>query len=85
MLTLWMKLALDTTLLGLEAQKVIGLRLAQIALGQGTPAETQLMVTEKMLAFVEAATTIATGGSPDKVIEGYSRHVQANVRRLGRA
>ncbi|MET0532309.1 MAG: hypothetical protein ABW003_29000 [Microvirga sp.] len=85
MLTLWMKLALDSTLLGLEAQKVIGLRMAQFASGQGTPAETQLMVTEKVLAFVEAATTVATGGSPHEVIEGYSRHVQANVKRLGQA
>jgi hypothetical protein len=33
MLGHWMKLTLDTTLLGLEAQSVIGLRLAQIAMG----------------------------------------------------
>jgi hypothetical protein len=35
----WIRLATDTTLLTLEAQSVIGMRLAQIALGQGTPAE----------------------------------------------
>jgi hypothetical protein len=81
----WMKLAVDTTLLGMEAQTVIGMRLSQIAFGQGNPAETQLMVTEKMLAFVEAATTVATGGSAHKVVKGYRRHVRANVRRLSRA
>jgi hypothetical protein len=81
----WLKLAMDTTLLGMEAQAVIGLRLSQIALGRGTPAETQLMVTEKMLAFMEAATTIATGGSAHNVIRGYRNHVKANVRRLNRA
>jgi hypothetical protein len=30
----WMKLAVDTTLLGLEAQRVMGMRLSQIALGR---------------------------------------------------
>ncbi len=81
----WLKLAMDTTLLGMEAQAVIGIRLSQIALGRGTPAETQLMVTEKMLAFMEAATTVATGGSAHNVIRGYRNHVKANVRRLNRA
>ena len=82
MLEPWMRLALDSTVLGLEAQSVIGMRLAQIAMGQGTPAEAQLMVTEKMLAFMDAATTVATGGSAQTVVEGYRRRVQANARRL---
>jgi hypothetical protein len=82
MLEPWMRLALDSTVLGLEAQSVIGMRLAQIAKGQGTPAEAQLMVTEKMLAFMDAATTVATGGSAHTVVEGYRRRVQANARRL---
>lgn len=62
MLAPWIKLTIDTTLLGLEAQSVIGLRLAQIALGQGSPAEAHLMMTEKMLAFMDAATAVADGG-----------------------
>ncbi len=78
----WMRLAMDTGLLVLEAQSVIGMRLSQIALGQGTPAEAQLMVTEKMLAFVDAATTVAAGGSAHKVVRGYRKRVQANVERL---
>ena len=82
MLEPWMRLAFDSTVLGLEAQSVIGMRLAQIAMGQGTPAEAQLMVTEKMLAFMDAATTVATGGSAHTVVEGYRRRVQANARRL---
>ena len=79
---LTINLTLDATLFGLEAQSVIGLRLAQIAMGQGTPAEAQLMVTEKMLAFVDAATTVAAGGSAHKVVRGYRKRVQANARRL---
>ncbi len=77
-----MKLTFDTALLAMEAWTVIGIRLSQIAMGRGTPAEAQLMVTEKMLALVEAATTVATGGSAHKVVSGYRRRVRANVRRL---
>ena len=77
-----MKLTLDTTLLAMEAQTVIGIRLTQLAMGRGTPAESHLMVSEKMLAFVEAGLTVATGGSAQRVVNGYRKHVRANVRRL---
>ncbi|RDI58861.1 hypothetical protein DES45_105386 [Microvirga subterranea] len=80
----WMKLASDTSLLAMESQAVIWARMTQIAMGRGTPAETMLMVTEKVSAFAEAAATIATGGSAHKVVRGYRRHVRANVRRLKR-
>jgi hypothetical protein len=82
MLGPWIKLTIDTTLLTLEAQSVISLRLAQIATGQGSPAEAHLMMTEKILASIDAATTIAAGGSANAVVEGYRRRVQANARRL---
>ena len=82
MLAPWIKLTIDTTLLGLEAQSVIGLRLAQIALGQGSPAEAHLMMTEKMLAFMDAATAVADGGSAHAIVQDYRRRVQANARRL---
>jgi hypothetical protein len=52
-------------------------------MGRDTAAETQLMVTEKMLALVEAAGTVAMGGSAHKVVSGYRKRVRANVRRLG--
>jgi hypothetical protein len=79
-----MNLTLDTALLAMEAQTVIGIRLSQIAMGRSTAAETQLMITEKMLAFVEAAVTMATGGSAHTVVSGYRQHVRANVYRLQR-
>ncbi|MBM6593230.1 hypothetical protein [Microvirga pudoricolor] len=78
----WMQLTFNTTLLMMESQSVIWTRLSQIALGRGTPAESMLMVTEKMAAFSEAMLTLAAGGSPQKVVRGYRRHVRANVRRL---
>ena len=85
MLVPWLKLASDATLLAMEAHTVIGLRLGQIAMGRGTLAENQLMVTEKMLALTEAATTMATGGSVHQVVKGYRKRVRANTKRLRRA
>ena len=84
MIVPWLRLVGHTTLLAMEAQTVIGLRLSQMALGRGSLAENQLMVTEKMQALVEAAATIATGGSAHKVVRGYRKKVQANTRRLKR-
>jgi len=84
MLGSWFKLATEATMLAVEAQSVIGMRLAQIAVGRGTAAETQLMVTEKMLALAEAATTMATGGSAHHVVRGYRKKVRANAKRLRR-
>ena len=84
MLIPWLKLVSDTTMLAMEAQTVIGLRLGQIAMGRGSLAENQLMVTDKVLALMEAGATVATGGSAHKVVKGYRKKVQANSKRLKR-
>jgi hypothetical protein len=81
----WFGLARDAVLLGFETQRVIGLRLAKMA--EGGPAaqvEAQRMVMEKSAALAEAATTLATGGSPQTVVRHYRRRVKANERRLSR-
>jgi len=78
----WLRLASDTTLLAMEAHTVISLRLGQIAMGRGSLAESQLMVSEKLLAWAQAATTLATGGSPHQVVRGYRKKVRANTKRL---
>ena len=83
MIAPFMKLT-STRLLAMEAQTVSGIRLSQIAVGRGTAAETQLMVTEKMLALVEAAATVAPGGSAHTMVSGYRKRVRANVKRLRR-
>lgn len=80
----WFRLTVETTMLGLEAQTVIWTRMTQIALGQGSPAENLRMVTEKIAAFGEAATIIATGGTAHRVVKGYRRKVRANIKRLRR-
>jgi hypothetical protein len=81
----WFRFSLDATMLAVEAQSVVAMRLTSAALGRGSQAENTLMVTEKVSAFVEAAAALAAGGSPHKVVRGYRKHVRANVRRLRRA
>ncbi|WP_246757412.1 hypothetical protein [Methylobacterium sp. OT2] len=72
-------------MLGVEAQMVIGQRMAMFMIG-GSQArrEARLMVTEKVKAAGEAAMTIATGGTSHKIVRSYRRKVQANHRRLGK-
>jgi hypothetical protein len=81
----WLRLTFETTLLGLESQRVVSLRLARLAAGgAAAEAEAQRMVLEKGSALVEAATTLAFGGSAGQVIRRYRTHVRANERRLMR-
>ena len=75
----------DSLMLAIEAQRVINLRLAAFARGGPTvEAETRLMVTEKMVAALQAAGMLAQGASTQSVISFYRSRVQENVRRLTR-
>ncbi len=81
----WLRLGFDTVRLGVEAQTVVALRLAKLSLGgAAAQAEAQRMVTEKMEAAAEAAMTLATGGTAERVVQDYRRKVRANARRLSR-
>jgi hypothetical protein len=73
----------EATMLALEANGVIGLRLIKIAQG-GVDAghEINLMVQEKVDAAAEALTTVVGGGSFETVLAGYRRRVALNARRL---
>jgi hypothetical protein len=85
MFNTWFGLTLDAVLLGFETQRVIGLRLAKMAAGgPAAQIEVQRMIMEKTAALAEAATTLATGGSPQTVVRRYRKHVKANERRLSR-
>jgi hypothetical protein len=85
MLASWMKLATDMSMLALESSSVIMTRMTMLATGQGTNAENTRMISEKVFAATEAAITMASGGSPAKVVSGYRKHVRANARRLKRS
>jgi hypothetical protein len=79
----WWALSADGARLCLEAHHVVGLRLLRIAAGgTGAQAEATRMVTEKAEAFAEAAATLATGGSAQKILRRYRTRVRANARRL---
>jgi hypothetical protein len=62
------KLTLDAALLGLEAQSVIGTRLSQIAMGQGTLAEAKclgfdVLVCALHISLQEALNSLRKRGS----------------------
>jgi uncharacterized membrane protein YfcA len=73
----------EATMLALEANSVIGLRLIKIAHG-GVDAvqEVHLMVQEKVEAGAEAMATLAGGGGVEAVLAGYRRRVAFNAQRL---
>ncbi|HEX8416814.1 MAG TPA: hypothetical protein VF641_04340 [Methylobacterium sp.] len=81
----WWKLGIDATLLAMESQQVIGLRLARLSGGGAlAQAEAHRMVAEKITAAGEAAMLMATGASSQRVVAGYRRKVRANARRLAK-
>jgi hypothetical protein len=82
----WMRFALDSARLCQETQQVVGLRLMKLARGgHAGQLEAQRMMTEKGFAFAEAAGSLATGGSMERVVRRYRSHVRANKRRLTRS
>src|SRR4051812_33021356 len=80
MFAAWWGFSTDAAMLAVEAQSVVAMRMTDLALGRGTMAESSLMMTEKVAALLGAAITLATGGSPHKVVRGYRRTVLANGR-----
>jgi hypothetical protein len=81
----WIKLGWDWTMLALECQQVIALRMAKFWLG-GTAAsrEANRMVSEKVIALVQVAAQGASGDSPHSVAKKYRKKVRSNRRRLAR-
>ena len=78
-----MRLTHDAVMLGLEAQRVIGLRLIKLSGGgPAAQAEALRMLSEKTAALAEAGLTLARGGSAGSVIRRYRTHVRSNKRRL---
>jgi hypothetical protein len=73
----------EATMLALEANSVIGLRLIKISHGGVDAAhEVNLMVQEKVDAASEAMMTLLGGESVETVLAGYRRCVAFNAQRL---
>jgi hypothetical protein len=72
-------------MLGIEANRVISLRLMKLMVGgRRARREARLMVTEKVNAAVKANARILAGASSDEVIRMYRKRVAANAKRLGK-
>ena len=89
-----LKLWRDTWQLGLDAQRVVALRLAKLSMGgSGADAECRRMVSEKIAAISAAQAAAAWAFARGKGIEAAAtaamvpvkRAVEANHRRLSRA
>jgi hypothetical protein len=87
----WLRASLNIWRASLEAQQVIGLRLAKLASGgAAAAAEMNRMVSEKVDAALEAqdaaAKAVLTGNAaqiPSQTLALYRRKMRANRRRLG--
>jgi hypothetical protein len=70
-------------LLVVEASEVIRLRLEKLARCEADAnEEAELMVTEKIVAALEATASVMAGASPAEIVDRYREHVAANARRL---
>jgi hypothetical protein len=86
----WLALTFQTAQLGLDAQRVVALRLMRLSGGGAAGAtEARLMVADKMAALTEAqfaaAAAVLTGDShklANKVLRVFKKRVRANRNRL---
>ena len=75
----------DALMLAVDANRVIGLRMAKLMLGgKSARREAKLMVTEKVAAAIEAGGKLMTGASGDDIVRLYRRRVASNAKRLSR-
>jgi len=77
---------ISTWMLAMESNRVIALRMMKLAAGgPAARLEAARMTSEKVSEAFGTAVTLATGGSPAKVIKRYRRRVAANARRLSQS
>jgi hypothetical protein len=70
-------------MLGLESNRVIGLRLMKLAGGaRAAQDEARLMLSEKVNASFEAGAVLMQGGGVLSVVDRYREHVAENSDRL---
>lgn len=75
----------DALMLAVDANRVIGLRLAKLMRGgKSAQREAALMVTEKMAAAIEAGGKLMSGASSDDIVRLYRRRVASNAKRLSK-
>jgi hypothetical protein len=71
-------------MLAMEANHVVAMRMMKLMMGgRRAHREAQLMISEKIVAAVEATASAMAGASGDHIIRRYRRRVAANAKRLG--
>jgi hypothetical protein len=81
----WWKFSRDLLSAQFEAQSVIALRMMKFAWGgPGVQDEQEKMVEEKVAASADAVMTLATGGTPQDVLDKSRKVMKANAKRLSR-
>jgi hypothetical protein len=79
----WLRFLTQSTLLALEAQRVMSLRMAAIAMGGSrAQAEIQRMIVEKFVASMSAGAMLTMGKPTMSIVRHYRSRVRANERRL---
>lgn len=83
MFGVWIRFILQSSLLALEAQRVIALRMAAVATG-GSPAHAELqgMISEKIIASMQAGAMLTMGKPATSIVRHVRSRVRANERRL---
>lgn len=83
MLGIWIRFVSQSSLLALEAQRVIALRMAAVATG-GSRAHSELqgMISEKIIASIQAGAMLTMGKPATSIVRHVRSRVRANERRL---
>jgi hypothetical protein len=70
-------------MLAAEAGEVVRLRCEKLShCDAEAGGEAVLMVSEKIVAAIEAAVSLFTGATPAAIVQRYREHVLGNIRRL---
>ncbi len=79
----WIRFVSQSSLLALEAQRVMVLRMAALATGGSRAhAELQRMVSEKVIASMRAGAMLTMGKPATSIVRHVRSRVRANERRL---
>ena len=82
MFTAWMNFAFDSARLYQEAHEVMTLRWMKLAAGgPASHIEAQRMIAEKGFALAEAAGSLASGASVDRVVRRYRAEACGHITR----
>ncbi len=83
MIGTWIRFVTQSSLLALETQRVLALRMVTLATGGSRAhAEFQRMISEKIIASMRVGAMLTTGKTPTSIIRHVRSHVRANERRL---